>query len=280
MSTGPLLEDEAALALLGTLALEPVGVLTEASNLTMLVDLVDPDTDGSATGHQAVYKPVRGERPLTDFPAGTLAAREVAAYLVSKAGGWDLVPPTLLREGPLGPGSVQWWVRQTTERLADPSAGLVEVLPPDRLGPGWLGVVSGTGAHGEEVVVAHADDPELRSMAVLDAVLTNADRKAAHLTRDVAGRLRGFDHGLCLHVDDKLRTVLWGWAGEPLRDEDRTALGRLQDALDDPPTSAALAALLAPEEVDALAGRTEELLASGTMPLPPGGRYPLPWPLW
>lgn len=278
MSEGPLLQDEAALALLGSHDLEPVGVLTEASNLTLLVALVDGA--GLPTGHRAVYKPVGGERPLADFPAGTLAAREVAAYLVSVAGGWDLVPPTLLRDGPLGPGSVQWWVRQTPERLADPSEGLVEVLTPDRLRPGWLAVVSGTGADGEDVVVAHADDPELRSMAVLDAVLTNADRKAAHLTRDVSGRLRGFDHGLCLHARDKLRTVLWGWAGAPLREQDRAALHALQEALGRPPTDAALSGLLAPEEIRALGARTEQLLSAGTMPLPPGGRYPLPWPLW
>lgn len=278
MSSGPLLEAEEALALLRELSMEPVGVLTEASNLTVLVDLVGPG--GAASGHQGVYKPVRGERPLADFPAGTLAAREVAAYLVSAAGGWDLVPPTLLREGPLGPGSVQWWVRQTPERIAQPSAGLVELLPPDRLGPGWLGVVSGTGAEGEQVVIAHADDPELRSMAVLDAVLSNADRKAAHLTRDVDGRLRGFDHGLCLHQDDKLRTVLWGWAGEPLRPQDRTALQRLRQALTGGATAGALGALLTAQELHALAARTEELLRSGRMPLPPQGRYPLPWPLW
>ncbi|AXH97860.1 SCO1664 family protein [Ornithinimicrobium avium] len=273
-----MLTDEAALELLGRHDLAPVGVLTEASNLTLLVDLVDGD--GRPTGHRAVYKPVRGERPLADFPAGTLAAREVAAYLVSAAAGWDLVPPTVLRDGPMGPGSVQWWVRQTEERLADPSEGLVEVLTPDQLGPGWLAVVSGTGADGEDVVVAHADDPDLRSMAVLDAVLTNADRKASHLTRDVTGRLRGFDHGLCLHAQDKLRTVLWGWAGAPLRDPDRAALRSLQEALGRPPTHAVLAGLLSAEELDALASRTGQLLAAGAMPLPPGGRYPLPWPLW
>src|SRR5690606_12613750 len=124
------------------------------------------------TGHRAVYKPVRGERPLRDFPPGTLAAREVAAYLVSRAGGWDLVPPTVLREdAPLGRGSLQWWVTQPEERLADPSADLVEVLASETVTDRWLAVVSGTGPEGEDVVVAHADDPQLRSLAVLDAVL-------------------------------------------------------------------------------------------------------------
>lgn len=278
MSGSPSPQDGAALELLRRSRLEPVGVLTEASNLTVLVDLLDGS--GAPTGHQAVYKPVRGERPLADFPTGTLAAREVAAYLVSCAGGWDLVPPTLLRDGPLGPGSVQWWVEQTPERVSDPSAGLVEVLTPEDVEEGWLPVVSGTGAEGEEVVVVHADVPDLRSLAVLDAVLTNADRKAAHLTRDVEGRLRGFDHGLCLHVDDKLRTVLWGWAGAPLRDEDVQALTALRDALGRDALAAELAGLLSAAEVEALGARTSRLLDAGRMPLPPAGRYPLPWPLW
>ena len=278
MSRGTPPQDDAALELLRGSRIEPVGVLTEASNLTVLVDLLDGS--GAATGHQAVYKPVRGERPLADFPARTLAAREVAAYLVSCAGGWDLVPTTLLRDGPLGPGSVQWWVEQTPERVSDPSAGLVEVLAPEDVQDGWLPVVSGTGAEGEEVVVVHADVPDLRSLAVLDAVLTNADRKAAHLTRDVDGRLRGFDHGLCLHVDDKLRTVLWGWAGAPLREEDVQALTALRDALGRDALGAGLTALLSAAEVEALGARTSRLLDAGRMPLPPAGRYPLPWPLW
>ncbi|GGK75350.1 SCO1664 family protein [Ornithinimicrobium pekingense] len=273
-----LLDDDEALEVLHGSTVEPLGVLTEASNLTLLVDLTDPA--GRPTGHRAVYKPVRGERPLRDFPPGTLAAREVAAYLVSRAGGWDVVPPTVLREdAPLGPGSLQWWVTQEPDRLADPSAGLVEVLAPADVTDAWLAVVSGSGPEGEDVVVAHADDASLRSMAVLDVVLNNADRKAAHLTLDVAGRLRGFDHGLCLHEDDKLRTVLWGWAGAPLRQEDLLALTRLQAALEDA-SPRSLTTLLEPGELEALRSRAAALLAEGAMPLPPGDRYPLPWPLW
>lgn len=280
-----LLGDDDALEVLRTSTIEPVGVLTEASNLTLLVELNDPQ--GRPTGHRAVYKPSRGERPLRDFPPGTLAAREVAAYLVSRAGGWRLVPPTVLREdAPLGAGSVQWWVTQPPDRLADPSAGLVEVLDPADVTDGWLTVVSGTGADGQDVAVAHADDPGLRSMAVLDAVLNNADRKAAHLTRDVAGELRGFDHGLSLHRDDKLRTVLWGWAGAPLREEDVLALTTLQAVLEEAepgstaPHRADLAALVEETELEALGNRVATLLADGSMPLPPADRYPLPWPLW
>lgn len=282
----PDLADAEALQILGTSRIEPVGVLTEASNLTLLVDLHDPD--GEPTGHRAVYKPVRGERPLHDFPTGTLAGREVAAYLVSAAGAFDLVPPTVLRDGPAGPGSLQWWVDQVPERLADPTAGLVEVLEPQELGEWWLPVVPAQTEDGRRVVVAHADDPRLRSMALLDVILNNADRKAAHLTLDPADRLRGFDHGLSLHVDDKLRTVLWGWAGQQLSEAETSTVERLAQALGagpgEGPDAAGLAHrlgdLLAPEEIEALLARLDQLLAAGTLPLPPDDRYPLPWPLW
>ncbi|WP_202865320.1 SCO1664 family protein [Ornithinimicrobium sufpigmenti] len=269
--------DEEALDLLRTATIEPVGVLTQASNLTLLVDLTD--ASGATTGHRAVYKPVRGERPLRDFPVGTLAAREVAAYLASRAGGFEIVPPTVLRDGPLGEGSLQWWVDQEPERLADPSAGLVEVLAPADLGPGWLPVVSGSDEEGHEVVVAHADDPRLRQMAVLDALLNNADRKAAHLTLDPRARLRGFDHGLSLHVEDKLRTVLWGWAGKPLAPDELRAVAALLEALDSE-LGTDLAKMLSVPEVEALRARGMALLESSAFPDPPGDRYPLPWPLW
>ncbi len=273
----PELTDDDAVEILTGARLEPVGVLTAASNLTLLVEL--HDAAGDLTGHRAVYKPRRGERPLADFPHGTLASREVASYLVSAAAGLDLVPPTVLRDGPLGPGSVQWWVDQTPERLADPAGGLVEILPATGLDERWLPVVDARTEEGEEVVVAHADDPRLRLMAVLDVVLNNADRKAAHLTLDPLGRLRGFDHGLCLHVQDKLRTVLWGWAGAPLAPPEVDALERLADALA-AGGGAGLEPLLHPQEREALGARVAGLLASRTFPAPPQDRYPLPWPLW
>lgn len=273
----PDVPDTRALEILRTATVEPVGVLTQASNLTLLVDLHDPS--GAPTGHRAVYKPVRGEQPLRDFPHGTLAAREVAAYLLSRAGGFEIVPPTVLRDGPLGRGSLQWWVDQEPERLADPSGGLVEVLAPSELAPGWLPVVSGTDEEGREIVVAHADDPRLRRMAVLDVLLGNADRKAAHLTLDPRGRLRGFDHGLSLHAEDKLRTVLWGWAGQDLTAEELGCVEAVERGLDGD-LGPALAGLLAGPEVQALRVRTAALRASGVFPDPPGGRYPLPWPLW
>lgn len=271
------LSDDQTLEVLRTAVVEPVGVLTQASNLTLLVDL--HDGTGEATGHRAVYKPARGEQPLRDFPDGTLAAREVAAYLVSRAGGFEIVPPTVLREGPLGQGSVQWWVEQEPERLADPSGGLVEVLAPADLGPGWLPVVSGADEDGREVVVAHADDPRLRTMAVLDVLLDNADRKAAHLTLDEQGRLRGFDHGLSMHVDPKLRTVLWGWAGQPLTEAELVHVRSVEEALTGQ-LGLDLAALLTGAEVQALRQRVEQVLDDEAFPRPPGDRYPLPWPLW
>ncbi|MDO5738593.1 MAG: SCO1664 family protein [Ornithinimicrobium sp.] len=254
-------------------SLEVIGVLREASNVTVLVDLVEPD--GAPTGRKAVYKPIRGERPLVDFPTGTLAAREVSAYLVSELGGWRLVPPTVLRDGPLGPGSVQLWMEVEDSPL--PGAGLIDVLRPEEVASGWKRVVDAQDETGAALVVVHADDARLRSMAVLDAVLDNADRKAAHL--GITGeRLWGFDHGLCLHTEPKLRTVLWGWAGEPLRQEDLDSVRAVRDAVTD--GSSGLEALLAPGEIAALSTRLEALRASQQMPLLPPDRYPLPWPLW
>ncbi len=249
------------------------GALTEASNLTLRVQF--EEADGTPGDRRGVYKPVRGERPLRDFPGRTLAQREVTAYLVSVWGGWDNVPPTVLRDGPLGPGSVQVWVDAADHD--DPFSGdLVVLAEPDEVPDGWLPVVQAQGRHGEPLVVAHADDPDLAGLAVLDVVLNNADRKAAHLVRDRAGTVWGFDHGLCGHHEPKLRTVLWGWAGDPLPDRELARLHRLLATVD----TDRLCRLLSDVEVAALLGRAEELISAGTYPLPPYERYPLPWPLW
>lgn len=253
---------------LRTAELTVEGRILQASNATLLATF---DHDGAT--HRAVYKPVAGERPLPDFPTGTLAAREVAAHLISEAGGWGVIPPTVLRDGPYGPGSVQWWVDQSEDQLADPAHGLVEVMAPEDLPEGWLPVVEGEDEASRPVVVAHADDPDLASVAVLDVVLNNADRKAGHLTRGVDGRLAAFDHGLTCHVEDKLRTVLWGFAGRELPVRERTRLEGLDTVL-------GLSELLTEEEIEAVCARARELLAAGTFPSPPPGRYPLPWPLW
>jgi uncharacterized repeat protein (TIGR03843 family) len=249
------------------------GALTEASNLTLRVQF--EGADGSLGAHRGVYKPVRGERPLRDFPSGTLAQREVTAYLVSAWGGWDNVPATILRDGPLGPGSVQVWVEASEHD--DPHTGdLVRIMEPQEVSSGWLPVVQAEGRAGEPLVVAHADDPDLAALAVLDVVLNNADRKAAHIARDEHRAVWGFDHGLCGHQTPKLRTVLWGWAGEPLPARETARLRLLLERLD----VARLSELLSDLEVSTLVARAEALLEDGIFPLPPYERYPLPWPLW
>ena len=273
-----------------TAELEVEGVLTDASNLTARVLLTD--AAGEPTGERALYKPIRGEAPLRDFPARTLGRREVAAFLVSSVGGWDLIPQTVLRDGPLGPGSVQRWIDwESTGR--GPGAGLLEVFPDGAVPDGWLPVVQGEAADGSPVTVGHADTTDLASLAVLDVVLNNADRKGAHLVRDADGHLWGFDHGLTLHTDDKLRTVLWGWAGLPLPEEDMGRLGRLRaelaaggslaTALTEPVGDLLgddTGGLVSAGELVALRARVDRLLADPVFPALPTGRYPLPWPLW
>ncbi len=153
---------------------------------------------------------MRGERPLWDFPDGTLAGREVAAFLISEAAGFDVVPPTVLRDGPFGPGMVQVWVDTDDERE------LVDVCAPAEAPHGWIGVLRARGERGRPAVLVHADTPALRRMAAFDVVVNNADRKGGHVLAGTDGHVYGVDHGLTLHVEDKLRTVLWGWVGQPL----------------------------------------------------------------
>jgi uncharacterized repeat protein (TIGR03843 family) len=255
-----------ALSLLTIGTLEVTGRLVDASNATLYGEVT---LDGVTAA--CVYKPVRGERPLWDFPDGTLAGREVSAYLVSEATGWGLVPPTVLRDGPFGPGMCQLWI-DTTE-----VDSLVDVLPVDAVPPGWRRVVDGTGLGGAPVVVAHADDARLRRLAVLDAVINNADRKGGHLLLDEADRLYGVDHGICFHREDKLRTVLWGWAGESLPAEAVEMLGRLRTELAGD-LGEALGEHLTQREVRATVRRVEVLLDRGRHPRP-GHDWPaVPWP--
>ncbi|GAA1156142.1 SCO1664 family protein [Ornithinicoccus hortensis] len=257
--------------------IEVEGVLRDASNLTLKVTLGDGE---GGTAGAAVYKPVRGERPLHDFPTGTLAGREVAAYLISAAGGWDLVPPTVLRDGPLGSGSVQWWIEQPEKPAAAPGAGYLEVVVPEDLRPGWRPVLQAESPEGDPLLVVHAEDPALASLAVFDAVINNADRKGSHLLRAAQDRLWGVDHGVSMHREDKLRTVLWGWAGEQLPETELASLRRVLGALDDYSWCAELLSVVSEEEVAALSLRVAHLVEAGTFPLPPAERYPLPWPLW
>ena len=250
--------------------LEVQGRITEASNATMLCTVTLDGVEGLC-----VYKPVRGERPLWDFPDGTLAGREVSTYLISKAAGFDVVPATVHRDGPFGPGMVQRWI------VVDEERELVDIVAPRDVGPHWRTVLRARGDDGAPALLVHADDPALRAMAALDVVANNADRKGGHVLAGVDGRVYGVDHGICLHQETKLRTVLWGWVGESLDDEVTAGLQRLRAALS-PGNRAQLAEDLNEHvtrtEVKALRSRVDRLLHAGELPAPTGGWPPIPWP--
>jgi uncharacterized repeat protein (TIGR03843 family) len=243
------------------------GRLVDASNATLFCEIAH-----GGTSARCVYKPIAGERPLWDFPDGSLAGREVAAYAVSDATGWDVVPPTVMREGPFGPGMVQLWVETT-----DGDDTLVDVMPPAELPAGWLRVLDALGSGGEPVVLGHADDERLRRMSVLDVVLNNADRKGGHVLLEPGGAVRGVDHGVSFHTEPKLRTVLWGWAGEPLHDPETEVLERLRDDLLDG-LGARLVELVSRHEVLACRRRVERLLREARLPYPVEGWPAIPWP--
>jgi uncharacterized repeat protein (TIGR03843 family) len=246
--------------------IEITGRLVDASNATLFGTVA---LDGMQA--QCVYKPVRGERPLWDFPDGTLAGREVAAYLVSEAAGFHLVPPTVLREGPFGPGMVQVWVDTDDERE------LVDVCAPNEIPPGWIRVLRARSGRGEPAVLVHADVPELQAMAAFDVVTNNADRKGGHVLVGVDGNVYGVDHGLCLHTEDKLRTVLWGWVGKPLPRPLIEKLERLRSALDGV-LGCELAEHVSRRELRQLERRVEHLLADACFPEPSGYGPAIPWP--
>jgi uncharacterized repeat protein (TIGR03843 family) len=247
------------------------GRLTDASNLALRGQLELDDIRA-----QVIYKPVQGERSLWDFPDGTLAQREAAAFVMSVVGGWNLVPPTVLREGPLGRGSVQLWV----DAVEGGTESLIDVVTPAEMASGWLPVFEAQLADGTDVVVAHADRAELASAAVFDVVINNADRKGSHLVLDQLGSLWGFDHGVSFHAEPKLRTVLWGWVGQPLPEADLVRLEALSRWLRDraSPLSTTLEILLSQAEVEALGRRTERLLETGRFPEPNGRGPAVPWP--
>jgi uncharacterized repeat protein (TIGR03843 family) len=243
------------------------GRIREASNAVLYCSVAYEGREAAC-----VYKPVAGERPLWDFPDGTLAQREVAAYEVSEATGWGLVPPTVLRDGPHGEGMCQLWIEGSddTELLA-----LVEGEEP---ADGWKAIGFADVGEGRTALLVHADDARLRRLAVLDAVINNADRKGGHLLAD-DGRLYGIDHGVTFNAEDKLRTLLWGWAGEPLTAEALGVLHSLRDALaDEAPLAVRLGKLITEVEVEALRARVAALLASGRHPAPSGEWPAIPWP--
>ncbi|MPQ99622.1 SCO1664 family protein [Modestobacter sp. I12A-02628] len=232
-------DDEARTLLLdGVIDLE--GRLMDASNVTC-IGAIRTDT----LAGECVYKPVAGERPLWDFPDGTLAGREIGAYLVSEALGWRVVPPTVLRDGPFGTGMVQLW------KNADPEVDLTEFV--------------------------RRDDPGLRRMAVFDAVVNNADRKGGHIIPMADGHVYGVDHGICFSHEPKLRTLLWRWAGQPLTEEALAALEALTgDLLGD--LGEQLHQHLTRREVRRTQQRVADLLRTGRHPQPSGDWPALPWP--
>ncbi len=258
--------------------LEILGRIRSASNATFLCQA----RLGEHRVH-CVYKPVAGEQPLWDFPDGTLAGRELGAHLISVELGWNLVPYTIIRDGPAGPGMVQRWVDQPEDddqaQDASSAPGLVDVVPGDHVPAGYLPVLQAYGHNGDPVTLVHADDIRLRRLAVFDVVINNADRKGGHILCGTDGRVYGVDHGVSLHTQDKLRTVLWGWAGTSvtdLDDEALPALSRLLVALDGP-LAASLQPHLTAGEITALRRRVADLLEHPVMPGPNRHR-PIPWP--
>jgi uncharacterized repeat protein (TIGR03843 family) len=250
-----------------------IGRIRSASNATFLCEA------GWRARHvHCVYKPIAGEAPLWDFPDGTLAGRELAAYLVSVAVGWNIVPYTIIRDGPAGPGMLQLWVEQPDDSSLDDKAGpdLVDLLPAGKVPPGYLPVLRAYDYAGDEVALVHADDVRLRRMAVFDILVNNADRKGGHILNGCDGQVYGVDHGVSLHVEDKLRTVLWGWAGKPIDDETLAAVAALAGDLCGP-LADALHAHITAREIAAVRRRARAMLDNPVMPMP-DRRRPIPWP--
>ncbi|WP_454698438.1 SCO1664 family protein [Arthrobacter humicola] len=248
-----------------TAELTLTGRITTASNATFLGNIGDV---------MVVYKPIAGESPLWDFPHGALAHREVAAYLVSQAFGWDVVPRTWLRDGPLGKGMVQLWQEQ------DPAQRAVNLVAADKVPEaGWKQVLEGRDETGQMVALVHEDSPALRRMAVFDMVVNNADRKGDHILAMADGHRHGVDHGLTFHRDHKLRTVLWGWIGDALTPEEREGIERVSEGLHGG-LGQKLADLLSAEEIASLAARCARLRRAGRFPAPSGEMPAVPWPLF
>ena len=242
--------------------LELHGRIMPASNATFV---------GQIDGVRVVYKPVAGERPLWDFPDGTLADRERAAYVVSQSLGWDVVPETWLRDGPHGRGMVQRWQEPDEEQVA------VTLVPVGEVPAGWRHVFDGLDGHDRPISLIHEDTAPLRRMAVFDILVNNADRKGGHVLEMSDGHRYGVDHGVTFHVEHKLRTVLWGWLGEQLTAEELTAVRGLASEV-----RGELGQVLAPHlsdlEIEALARRCQRLADQGVLPSPRGEWPAIPWP--
>lgn len=247
--------------------LHVLGRMVDASNLAVLCEVRD------APGTRCIYKPVRGERALWDFPDVALAHREVAMYELAEWVVPSLVPPTVWREdGPLGPGMCQSFIAD-----ASPSE-VVSIIDGHITPDGWITILEAQDSTGAPVSLVHRNDPALRVVALLDAIANNADRKGGHLLTDPSGRLCAIDHGVTFHVEPKLRTVLWGWAGERLLPEEIALLDRV---ISQWPTHIAptLGAHLSALEIDMAFERAVALRAGGVMPVPHDEWPSLPWPV-
>ena len=234
------LSDPAVPRVLSTGELEVLGLLPNASNHTFLARAKNADEDVLA-----VYKPRRGEAPLWDFPEGTLCAREVAAYVVSRALGWPNVPATVLRDGPYGVGSVQRFVPHDPEE--------------------------------HYFTLAERFPEEFRRVAAFDMVVNNADRKSGHCLLGEDGRIFLVDHGVCFSDEPKLRTVIWDFVGDPVEEGTRADVRRLAGEIRGGQVRDELANLLAPAELAALAERADTVAAAVRFP-EPGPDRPFPWP--
>lgn len=287
-----------------------IGRIRSGSNAVFLAEEVVPGADPTPESeHEAssggaerstrlwVHKPVRGESPLHDFPAGilppaaavpgssveaqltgTLAAREIAAYRLARTAGWDVVPETLPIVSAAGPGMIQRFL-DIPQDDADENDAPVDLYAPENVPSDVRGIIALDTEDGDTLVLGHRTSSRIRTIALLDAVINNSDRKGGHVLRDSDGTIWAIDHGLAFHTDPKVRSVLWGFADESLDDVERAQLHALRGACATGDLRADLAELLAPEEIDALVERIDALLASGTFP-PPAGGFPLPWPLF
>jgi hypothetical protein len=226
------------LADLHDLELHVTGRLVDASNATLLCYLgVDaPDQP------KVIYKPIAGERPLWDFPDGKLAWRERAAYLLSSLAGFNVVPPTMLRDGPFGEGVVQLWVECDDEL--------------------------------DLIAFAQSDSQLLRTLALFDAVINNTDRKFGHILVSRDGQLLGCDHGVSFHQEPKLRTVLWQFAGTEFLDSEINLLDQALGSLSNPEFEL----LLTESEIEAAQDRISVLIDEGRFPYPTGDWPAVPWP--
>ncbi|NIS82697.1 MAG: SCO1664 family protein [Anaerolineales bacterium] len=231
------------LRILGTGDIDVVGQFRWSSNYTFLTQVTYDDET-----LPAVYKPSQGERPLWDFPRGTLAAREVAAYLTSDALGWALVPPTVLRQdGPAGPGSLQFYVDADPER--------------------------------HYFTFTEEEKQRLRPVVAFDLLINNADRKGGHVLLTPDDKIHLIDHGICFHQDYKLRTVLWDFVDEPIPQDLLGDVLRFRERVEaEEPIRDAFSKLLSKAEIQALLHRADQLLSTGCFPAPGPGR-PYPYPL-